>query len=172
MGTDFHSCQQCKRSHCSTCPCYHGLYSDIYKTVFLIGVEALISLWIDFPFLILCWQLASCYCCLFYKCLWKFYLNICLINVSFELLTFVCSFVCYVYYVSILCWWSNGLCLNQSQAFSSAIRGSASTLVWLKTATRVQRLEMVQHLVQVVRDSHGWNSVFWSQSFCSEHFWL
>jgi hypothetical protein len=44
----------------------------------------------------------------------------------------------------------------------------------VKTATRVQRTEMVQGLVQVFRDSHGWNSAFWSQSCASavSIFWL
>jgi hypothetical protein len=34
--------------------------------------------------------------------------------------------------------------------------------------------EMVKSLVQVVRDSHGWNSAFWSQSHASavRIFWL
>jgi hypothetical protein len=100
----------------------------------LSGVEVLITLWINSPFLILYWQLANVLDLCFISSFEKFSLN----NLPFYCGFWVIDFLIFIMYnISILCWWSKGLCLNQSQAFSSATSGSASTLVWVKIAARV-----------------------------------
>jgi hypothetical protein len=88
--------KKAKRKNDAIFPCHHGQYSDIYKTTFLSGVEVLITLWVNFPFLILYWQLANVLDLCFISSFEKFYLN----NLPFYCGFWVIDFFMFIMYTT------------------------------------------------------------------------